>query len=292
MKNGISTNRDVTQSATCLKGVGIDFVFRYYSTTTTQPEKRLTRSEANSILAAGLTLGVVYEDGPTDVTYFSTQRGNQDAINAFNAAVSLGQPAASAIYFTVDYDASAADVSGPISDYFTGVNQGMQQAASAAGVVPYSIGVYGSGDVCSFIKGQNSLAKYSWLSESTGWGGSKNYSNWDVNQAIPTADICGFTANPQTYDENRALDDFGGFASLVSIDRLLTRHAFDANAVSASSAKSSAADVLAEVLVQINRSVDSGHKVFFPNGIELIQISVQAGPAKVEIKVAGPKAGT
>ena len=213
MKNGISTDLDVTNSAACLKQAGIDFVFRYYSTTTTLSQKRLTLSEADAIIAAGLMIGIVYEDGPTLASYFTNARGVQDATNAFNTAISLGQPSGSAIYFTVDYDASADEISGPILDYFNGVNQGLQ-SASAGGAVTFAIGVYGSGDVCAFIKGQSGIAKYSWLSESTGFSGSAAYSAWDVDQAVPTADICAFTANPPTYEENQALDDFGGFAAL------------------------------------------------------------------------------
>jgi hypothetical protein len=40
------------------------------------------------------------------------------------------------------------------------------------------------------------------------------------NQAVPTSDLCGFTGHPQMYDENQAVDDFGGIASLnlVSTD--------------------------------------------------------------------------
>jgi hypothetical protein len=45
---------------------------------------------------------------------------------------------------------------------------------------------------------------------------SQRNPDWSVNQAVPIADVWGFTADPQTYDENRALDDFGGFSSLTS----------------------------------------------------------------------------
>src|ERR1017187_6241238 len=205
MKNGISTNRDVADAAACLKQSGIEFVFRYYSTTTQQPEKRLTKTEANAILAAGLIVGVIYEDKPDVVSYFSNARGHQDAINAFGAAVGLNQPAGSAIYFAVDYDVPTADISGPIFDYFNGIIQGLQDGSG--GISTYAIGVYGSGAVCDFIKGQSGLARYSWMSESTSWSGSNTYAAWDVNQAVPTADLCGFAANPQEYDENQALDD-------------------------------------------------------------------------------------
>jgi Domain of unknown function (DUF1906) len=215
MSNGISTSQDVTDAAACLAQAGVSFVFRYYSTTTSMPEKVITASEANAILAANLMIGVVYEDGPTSANYFSNARGVQDATAAFNMAISLGQPTGSAIYFAVDYDASDGDISGPILDYFNGVSQGLQNASSSAGgVVAFTIGVYGSGAVCNSIKQQSNIAKYAWLAESQGWNGTATYAGWDVNQAIATSDLCGFTADPQTYDENQAIGDFGGFSSV------------------------------------------------------------------------------
>src|SRR5207244_3354065 len=73
---GISTNRRTTNHVACLRHAGIDFIARYYSTTTHQTEKRLTLSEAQAISAAGMTIVAVYEDGPTNVGYFSTSRGH------------------------------------------------------------------------------------------------------------------------------------------------------------------------------------------------------------------------
>lgn len=288
LKNGISTNRNVTNSAACLKQAGIDFVFRYYSSTTTQPEKRLTKPEAEAILGAGLLLAIVYEDLPTTAEYFSNARGYQDATNAVKTAVSLGQPAGSAIYFAVDYNANSVESSGPILDYFKGVHQGIRDA-SAGGVSSYSVGVYGSGDVCDFIKGQVGLARYSWLSESTGWNGSSTYAAWDVNQAIPTGDLCGFAVDPQTYDENRALDDFGGFSSLIPF-AMPAAPLYNGEALSSAIAQQSAASIIREIVSQLE-SVNGPAKLskFFPNGIELIDIAVQVGTTKIDLKVAGPK---
>ena len=50
MRRGLSTNRNVTSKAACLKQSGIDFIFRYYSRTTLQPEKRLTLAEAEAFV--------------------------------------------------------------------------------------------------------------------------------------------------------------------------------------------------------------------------------------------------
>src|ERR1017187_7326391 len=91
MKTGIWPNLNLTDLATCLKQQDIDFVFRYYSQTTHQPQKRLTLSEAGALSAAGLQVGVVYEDSPTAGAYFSGSRGHLDGVNAYHYAVSLHQ---------------------------------------------------------------------------------------------------------------------------------------------------------------------------------------------------------
>ena len=50
----------------------------YYSLTTTQPEKRLTKPESDLLSSAGLH-AVVYEDLPTSISYFSMPRCLQDS---------------------------------------------------------------------------------------------------------------------------------------------------------------------------------------------------------------------
>jgi hypothetical protein len=217
MKRGISTNRNTTNQASDLKQSGIDFVFRYFSQTTHQPEKRLTKAEAEALSAVAIQIGAIYEDGPTSLSYFSKTRGHQDGVNAYNAALNLHQPVGSAIYFAVDYDATLADISGSLFDYFNGVNQGMKDAGT--GQSNYTIGVYGSGAVCDFMKTQCPFVKYSWLAESSGWLGSRTYGAWDVKQASAAAELCGFSADE--YEENQAQDDFGGYV-LAYVPPLVT----------------------------------------------------------------------
>jgi Domain of unknown function (DUF1906) len=207
MKRGISTNRNLSESTNALNENDVDFVFRYYSQTTHQPQKRLTRAEAEALSSAGLVIGVVYEDNPTAASYFSNTRGHQDAVNAYNAALALHQPVGSAIYFAVDFDASLSDISGSILDYFNGVRRGFSDAAQ--GDPNYTIGVYGSGATCNFLKSQCSFVKYGWLAESTGWRGSQNYAKWDVKQSIARNSLGGLQS--EEYEENDAQDDFGGF---------------------------------------------------------------------------------
>jgi hypothetical protein len=200
MRRGISTNRNLAAEAGCLRQAGIDFAFRYYSLTTHQPEKRLTRAEAEALCAAGIQLGAVYEDGPTAASYFTEARGRQDLANAIRFAGDLGQPEGSAIYFTVDYDAPAVDTSGPVLEYFQAIGDSP---------TPYAIGVYGSGAVCDFIKQQCPFVRYSWLAESRGWRGSKTYTGWAVQQSTSTTALCSLVT--QGYEDNQAPGDFGGF---------------------------------------------------------------------------------
>jgi hypothetical protein len=214
MPQGISTDITLTSIATDLANAGVVFAFRYYSTTTQIDGKRLTLAEAEALAKAGITIGVVYEDNPVAISYFSNSRGHQDAVNAYNAALAINQPPGTAIYFAVDSDFAPADVSGSILDYFAGVNRGMNDAAN--GNATYSIGVYGSGLVCSQIKSNSPFVQYAWLAESTGWTGSKTFSNWDVKQSIATDDLCGLTVDPNNsennqYEANEAPSDFGGF---------------------------------------------------------------------------------
>ena len=52
MKNGIDTNRQTGAAAACLRQNGIDFVFRYCSPSTHNPNKNLTANEAFPLGAA------------------------------------------------------------------------------------------------------------------------------------------------------------------------------------------------------------------------------------------------
>jgi Rv2525c-like, glycoside hydrolase-like domain/Uncharacterized protein conserved in bacteria (DUF2272) len=208
MSRGISTNRRVTNRVTCLQQHGIDFVCRYYSHTTQQAEKRITPPEADAIVQAGMNIVTVYEDGPTNPGYFSRGRGQRDATHAHAAAQEIQQPAGSAIYFAVDFDANIADTNGPITEYFEGVKDGLTQA----GGPDYEIGVYGSGRVCSRIKEDRNLVKYSWLAESTGWAGSGSYATFNIKQIIATNDLCQLDGGVGgDYEDNISTTDYGAF---------------------------------------------------------------------------------
>src|SRR2546423_434381 len=121
MAKGLDVGEDCTDQIGCLTDEGFEFVGRYYNTN--NPSKNLTLTEAQALSAAGMTIVVVWENGfPTKASYFSHAKGVSDATTALEMASEvIGQPEGSAIYFAVDYDATATNVSGPITQYFQGV---------------------------------------------------------------------------------------------------------------------------------------------------------------------------
>ncbi len=204
---GLDTNRNCTDLATCLKQNGIDFVARYYSRTTQNADKRLTLAEAQALSQAGLYLVTVYEDSPTSKTYFSNDRGKSDGKSAYAYAQDINQPRDSAIYFAVDYDATMADIEGPIIQYFNGVYDGLKDSANAKPI--YKIGVYGSGATCDYLRKNLSFVEFSWLSCSTGWLNSKTYSTWNIKQSLASSSLCGL--DKTGWDSNESQNNFGQF---------------------------------------------------------------------------------
>jgi hypothetical protein len=87
--------------------------------------------------------------------------------------VSTLSPSGSAIYFAVaDYNAAQADLDGPVSNYFRGVRAGL--FAAGEGQIPSEVGVYG---LCCPTLVEREQVSLTWLSQSTGFLGSKAYAS-------------------------------------------------------------------------------------------------------------------
>jgi hypothetical protein len=172
MKKGLDTNVNMTKFAAAIRSQGYDFVCRYYNVN--NPLKNLTLGEAHVLSAAGLGIVVVWENGlPTSSGYFNYARGVHDGTCAYHyAQQEITQPAATPIYFSVDYDASAADVQACILPYFEGLKAGFNTISQNSPIYP--IGVYGSGLVCTSVL-KSGIAGFSWLAQSMGYEGSREF---------------------------------------------------------------------------------------------------------------------
>jgi hypothetical protein len=172
---------DCTPYANNLQAQGIGFIARYYTNLaqTRFPAKALTPRETHDLSQAGFSLVVVWEFLATP-GYFTGAQGQVDGEYAYRyAAEVIRQPENSAIYFAVDFDATQAQFAGGVVPYFEGVAQSFANVSANRPI--YSVGAYGSGAVCASLK-QSGLARYTWLSQSTGWQGSQNYHDWDIQQ--------------------------------------------------------------------------------------------------------------
>lgn len=180
---GLDTTMELTRHAAALRRQGYDFAMRYYSH---NAAKNLSLGEARALSQAGLRIGVVWETSGTHAGFFNRAQGLADGAAAFLMAKEvIRQPYGSAIYFAVDYDPTQADIDGAISDYFTGVRAALY--VGAEGQPSYRVGVYGSGLCCASLV-EREVASLSWLSQSTGFAGSRQYAvqrRYDLIQMLP-----------------------------------------------------------------------------------------------------------
>jgi hypothetical protein len=195
--NGIDTDSDTTSVISCLVANNIAFVGRYYCAETSIPGKKLTLAEAQALSQTGIQIAALYEENPSSIAYFTAQQGTADATAALAQAAALGQPAGSAIYFTIDYDPTDADIAGGITIYF--------QAVSAQVGSQYAVGVYGCGAACAALLGSG-LARYAWLSNSSSFNGTSTFTGWSIRQSPPTSICNGFPVDPDI-----AQAGYGGF---------------------------------------------------------------------------------
>jgi hypothetical protein len=177
MSRGLDTISNCVLHAEEIKKAGYNFVGRYYNVN--DHNKNLTLSEAKALSSAGLSIIAVWENGfPTKASYFSNSQGINDGKDAYNYALkTIGQPANTPIYFTVDYDASESDISGVISEYFKGISEIFSKMGSH-----YKIGIYGSGAACAGVMKNNKNVTFAWLTQSTGWTGTKAFTDWNIKQ--------------------------------------------------------------------------------------------------------------
>jgi hypothetical protein len=195
---GVDLATDSSDVLNELKSNHVDFVARYYR----NPDSRwppLSPSEAQRLSASGIKIVAVWEAHSRNPAYFSYPQGFSDATMAYGEARAIGQPAGSAIYFAVDFNAQWLF---PIDQYFRGIAAGL--GAANGGHPGYAVGVYGSGLVCDALK-RSGLARYCWLSNAFAWDGSTEYEAWNIRQGARSPELSF------NQDWNEARDEYGAF---------------------------------------------------------------------------------
>ncbi len=197
---GIDLPTDASDVLYQLKNSRVEFVARYYR----EPESRwpaLSAAEAQRLSSQGLKIVAVWESHSRKPSHFNYSYGFSDAMTAYREATAAGQPAGSAIYFAVDFNAQSQWLPA-IDEYFRGIAGGF--AAASGGNSQYAVGVYGSGAVCDTLK-RTGLAKYTWLSNSIAWTGSIGYEDWNIRQSGVLPELSF------NHDADEARNEYGGF---------------------------------------------------------------------------------
>lgn len=124
---------------------GVKYVGRYLTGSvgsgSDERNKYLTSEEIDIILGSGLSIFPIYQDNYPEVKYFNKEQGTSDAIAAAKAAIKLGVPYGTIIYFAVDVDVEDGDIAGTVIPYFEGVFGTLTGYGSR-------VGVYGTRNVC------------------------------------------------------------------------------------------------------------------------------------------------
>ncbi|KLU64001.1 hypothetical protein DEAC_c39950 [Desulfosporosinus acididurans] len=173
-----------------LKANGVKAVGRYLGHTLWNG---LTVAEVKAIHDGGLLLWLILELSPTQVSYFTYDKGVSDAQFALAEAQALGAPKGACIYFTVDYEAQAGDMAA-IKDYLHGVHTVLTGK--------FLVGVYGSYYVIEAAKGASYPPDRFY--QTIAWS-YKNVAPNDVYQYTNTSKLAGITVDMDYVNDNAGL---------------------------------------------------------------------------------------
>lgn len=168
-----------------LKENGYQYIGRYLVNATNGRDKKITKSEIQTLFSNGIRLLPIFQTVGTSVSYFSTVQGVADAITAAEAADDLQLQFGTTIYFAVDCDPTDVQITNNIIPYFKAVFESLL----TAGKLKYRVGVYGTRNVCTRVS-ESGYATTSFVSDmSTGFSGNLGFSipdNWALDQFVTT----------------------------------------------------------------------------------------------------------
>lgn len=199
LHRGLDADTVLTPFVPRLVAGNIEFVCRYL--------KNLQITEIAALSASGIKIVSIFESSG-DRSLQGYNAGVADGQYARKQAQTLGQPAGSAIYATVDTDVTDPNDIDNVTDYFAGFDSAIFGA--------YDIGAYAEGTVLEALK-EHGL-KYLWLAGAMGWDGSRGDQDWHLWQG-PTLPIQGGTWANQSWSpvgfefdpDIAVVDEFGAW---------------------------------------------------------------------------------
>lgn len=187
-----------SQQAKDLKSAGYQVVGRYLTGTVGGSRRKfVTFEEIENIKNAGLRVFPIYQDGGYELVYFQDLRqGTVDAHTAISAAKRIGVPEGSVIYFAVDFDCYAYQMTSFIVPYFKKLKLVFNSSTNSKN---YKVGIYAPRYICSYISDLG-LAKYSFVADmSSGYSCNLGYpipENWAFDQFYELKNSEQFSSSP------------------------------------------------------------------------------------------------
>lgn len=174
----------------CMVSKGVKFAARYLEPASDW--KTLTLAESTALRAAGIAIVGIFETAP-DRALQGFTAGALDATGVARESPKVGMPANRPFFFNVDFNATPAQMAGPITQYFKGIRS----------VLPLvRIGGYGGYNQIKYLF-DNDLIAYGW--QTYAWSGGRWDSRAHLQQYNNGEVFCGGTV-----DFNRAMvDDYG-----------------------------------------------------------------------------------
>lgn len=196
--------RHVASNIQSLKAQGLTAAILYISPINPAGDKTAKKPAISTILAAGVDVGFVCEGwgGSSNFEHHDINAacGARDGAMCGHWLDQLGAPPGTAVYPTVDNDATPSAITQLCLPYFHAFREALPGK--------YRMGVYGCGALISALDDAH-LIDYRWLSNAMGWSGSRAYrasNKWDILQGLQSK-VSGIDIDPDQL--NPAKTDFG-----------------------------------------------------------------------------------
>lgn len=212
--------RHIVSNIAMLKAQGLKAAILYISPINPSGDKTAKKDSISTILAAGIDVGFVCEGwgGSSNFAHqdINATCGARDGAMCGHWLDQLGAPASTAVYPTVDNDASTAQITQLCLPYFHAFRTALPQK--------YRMGAYGCGALLAALDAAE-LINFRWLSNALGWNGSRVYRDigkWDIFQGLPTK-IAGIDIDPDQL--NPARTEFGFWRAAPAVLPVTPVHA-------------------------------------------------------------------
>lgn len=168
-----------------LKAIEFSVVGRYLTgsvgTGANKRNKYLTSEEIENLVNEGFSIFPIYQDGGWEESYFTSSQGQTDAILASKAAMDLGFPVGSTIYFAVDVDVLDGNIGSTVLPYIKAVHDTLSTISL------YKSGIYGTRNVCQRAVDAGAVTNCFVSDMSTGFSGNLGFKmpkKWAFDQFI------------------------------------------------------------------------------------------------------------